>query len=160
MHTHSDESRSGLALQASWRPWTRLGRFCRNQYAELVAAVLFLTILPLPGRRLLAGSKEESAALIVGSLYYPLVGLLLGAILCLLATLFAPHVPALVLAALLVVAEIMLTGACTSMGSWTVVMVSLGVLGASVVWKSCMIAVLVVLGFWVHLRCYCCVSLF
>ncbi|WP_084657864.1 adenosylcobinamide-GDP ribazoletransferase [Thermogemmatispora onikobensis] len=110
MHTHSNNSRSGLALQAIWRPWTRLGRFCRNQYAELVAAVLFLTILPLPGRRLLAGTKEERATLIVGSVYYPLVGLIVGAILCLLATLFAPHVPALVLAALLVVAEIMLTG--------------------------------------------------
>ncbi|MBX5456505.1 MAG: adenosylcobinamide-GDP ribazoletransferase [Thermogemmatispora sp.] len=110
MRTHSDDSQTGLALQAIWRPWTRLGRFCRNQYAELVAAVLFLTILPLPGRRLLASSKDGSAGPIVGSVYYPLVGLILGAILCLCAALFTAHVPALVLAALLVLVGVTFTG--------------------------------------------------
>ncbi|WP_112427326.1 adenosylcobinamide-GDP ribazoletransferase [Thermogemmatispora tikiterensis] len=110
MRMHSDDSQTSLALQVIWKPWTRLGRFCRNQYAELVAAVLFLTILPLPGRRLLASSKEGSAVPIVGSVYYPLVGLILGAILCVFAALFTARVPALVLAALLVLVEIAFTG--------------------------------------------------
>ncbi|MBX5450192.1 adenosylcobinamide-GDP ribazoletransferase [Thermogemmatispora sp.] len=110
MPTRSDDSQAGLALHPLWRLWTRLGRFCLQQYAELVAAVQFLTILPLPGRSLLMSSRREKAALIVGSIYYPAVGLILGAILCLLAGVLAQHVPSLVLAALLVIAGVMLTG--------------------------------------------------
>lgn len=84
-----------------------------DQYAELAAAVRFLTILPLPGP--VQRIKFESGAtspprLILGSGYFSLVGLLLGLLLYLFTLLFNPLLPRLAVAALLVVALVILTG--------------------------------------------------
>jgi adenosylcobinamide-GDP ribazoletransferase len=64
----------------------------------------------MPGRTRLFESKDAAPPLLVGSAYFPLVGLLLGLLLWLLVLVFAPLVPQLALAGLLVVALVLLTG--------------------------------------------------
>ena len=81
-----------------------------GQYRELVAAVSFLSVLAMPGRMWLFESEDAAPPLLVGSAYFPLVGLLLGFLLWLLVLVFTPLVPQLALAGLLVVALVLLTG--------------------------------------------------
>lgn len=81
-----------------------------GQYKEFVAAVTFLSVLPMPGRMQLFQHKDASPSRSVGSAYFPLVGLLLGLLLWLLVLVFAPLVPQFALAGLLVVALVLLTG--------------------------------------------------
>src|SRR5947209_13645309 len=78
-----------------------------DQYAELVAAVRFLTVLPLPEY---PRHFDDTVPLRVGSGYYPVVGLLLALLLSLLVVVGGPHLPSLALAALLVVGLVLLTG--------------------------------------------------
>jgi adenosylcobinamide-GDP ribazoletransferase len=85
-------------------------RFFVRQYRELVAAVRFLSVLPLPGSTQLFEKEEPGLGLVVGCEYFPLVGLLLAVLLWGLVLVLAPLVPQLVLAALLVVALVVLTG--------------------------------------------------
>src|SRR5579859_1011431 len=66
------------------------------QYAELVAAVRFLSILPLPDPPQhfeTEGGRTASSRLIAGSGYFPLVGLLLALLSSLLLLLLAPLLP-------------------------------------------------------------------
>lgn len=84
-----------------------------DQYAELVAAICFLSILPLPDppHRIETGSETTSPArMVLGSGYFSLVGLLLGLLLSVLLLLLDPLLPQLAVAALLVVALVLLTG--------------------------------------------------
>ncbi|GCE25044.1 adenosylcobinamide-GDP ribazoletransferase [Dictyobacter alpinus] len=81
-----------------------------GQYKELVAAIRFLSTLPLPGSVRLFRTDADDDRLFLGSAYFPLVGLLLAALLYLLVWIFGPLVSPLVLAALLVVALVLLTG--------------------------------------------------
>jgi adenosylcobinamide-GDP ribazoletransferase len=81
-----------------------------SQYMELVAAVRFLSVLPVPGRTQLFEQAEAAPRLVVGAAYFPLVGLLLACLLWLLLLLLTPLVPQLALAALLVVGLVILTG--------------------------------------------------
>lgn len=81
-----------------------------GQYREFVAAVSFLSVLPMPGKTRLFASEDAAPPLLVGSAYFPLVGLLLGLLLWLLVLVFTPLVPQLALAGLLVVALVLLTG--------------------------------------------------
>jgi adenosylcobinamide-GDP ribazoletransferase len=85
-------------------------RLLLEQYEKLVAATRFLSTLPLPGNKLLASRETAEAAPLIGAEYFPLVGLFIGVILALLAWLCSSLVPQLVLAALLVVAQVLLTG--------------------------------------------------
>src|SRR5947209_8332205 len=81
-----------------------------NQYTEFAAAVQFLSVLPVPGSRQLFDKDVNAPRLRIGCEYFPLVGLLLALLLWLLVLVLAPLVPQLVLAALLVVALVILTG--------------------------------------------------
>src|SRR5437763_7359275 len=81
-----------------------------SQYMELVAAMRFLSVLPVPGRTQLFEKDEAPPNLVVGGAYFPLVGLLLACLLWLLVLLLAPLVPQLALAGLLVVGLVILTG--------------------------------------------------
>ncbi len=81
-----------------------------GQYRELVAAVRFLSVLPMPGSTQLFDNYEVAPRLVVGCAYFPLVGLLLACLLWLLVLVLTPLVPQLALAALLVVALVILTG--------------------------------------------------
>lgn len=81
-----------------------------SQYMELVAAVRFLSVLPMPGRTQLFEKDEAVPRLVVGGAYFPLVGLLLACVSWLLVLLLTPLVPQLALAALLVVGLVILTG--------------------------------------------------
>jgi adenosylcobinamide-GDP ribazoletransferase len=81
-----------------------------SQYMELGAAVRFLSVLPVPGRTQLFEQAEAAPRLVVGVVYFPLVGLLLACVLWLLVLLLTPLVPQLALAALLVVGLVILTG--------------------------------------------------
>src|SRR5437764_12149887 len=81
-----------------------------SQYREWVAAVRFLSVLPVPGRTQLFEKDEAGPRLVVGGAYFPLVGLLLASLLWLLVLLLTPFVPQLALAALLVVGLVILTG--------------------------------------------------
>jgi adenosylcobinamide-GDP ribazoletransferase len=82
-----------------------------NQYRKLVAATGFLSILSLPGSNaVFASYRISDTSFSLGTEYFPLVGLLLGGILWLFSTLLAPLVPSVVLAAMLVVALVILTG--------------------------------------------------
>jgi cobalamin 5''-phosphate synthase/cobalamin synthase len=69
-------------------------------------ALTFLTRLPLPAPKVEVTSEEFS----LSYRYYPLVGLIIGLLLWLLAKALTLYFPALVLGALLLVAELMLTG--------------------------------------------------
>lgn len=68
-------------------------------------ALTFLTRIPLPGPKEVSGEEFTRSYR-----YYPLVGLVIGLILWLLAILLNPYFPSLILGALLLVAELMLTG--------------------------------------------------
>src|SRR5438067_6590846 len=81
-----------------------------SQYMEFVAAVRFLTVLPVPGSTRVFDKDEDTPRLVIGCEYFPLVGLLLALLLWLLVLVLAPFVPQLVLAALLVAALVILTG--------------------------------------------------
>jgi adenosylcobinamide-GDP ribazoletransferase len=81
-----------------------------SQYTEFAAAVQFLSVLPVPGSRQLFDKDVNAPRLRIGCEYFPLVGLLLALLLWLLVLVLAPLVPQLVLAALLVVALVILTG--------------------------------------------------
>ena len=85
-------------------------RVLLNQYREFVAALRFLSVLPAPGSTLLFESDETEPFLVIGCEYFPLVGLLLAALLWLLVLILTPLVPQLALAALLVVGLVLLTG--------------------------------------------------
>jgi len=84
-----------------------------EQYTELVAAVRFLSILPMPGSTSLfetQQARQETPRLILGSAYFPLVGLLIALILSLLLVLANLIFPHLVVAAIIIVALVILTG--------------------------------------------------
>ncbi len=102
---HSSKSSS-----QKWHLLLRARRFFLSQYLELVAAVHFLSVLPMPGSIQLFDKDETAPRLVVGSEYFPLVGLLLAFLLWLLVLILTPLVPQLALAALLVVALVILTG--------------------------------------------------
>ncbi len=91
-------------------PFFNITRCCLGQYKELVAAIRFLSTLPVPGSAQLFRTDAAEPYLIVGSAYFPLVGLLIGGLLCLLPFVVGWLLPALVLAALLVIAQVLLTG--------------------------------------------------
>ncbi len=84
-----------------------------DQYTEIVGATRFLSVLPLPGPpdRFETSSANDSALqLHLGSAYFPFVGFLLATLLYLIQLLFGFLLPHLVLAAVLVVALVLLTG--------------------------------------------------
>jgi adenosylcobinamide-GDP ribazoletransferase len=84
-----------------------------NQLAELVAAIRFLTIIPIPGLRRLFSSQStqpSTPSFGLGSGYFPLVGLLLALLLSILVVALRTLVPPLALSALLVVVLVILTG--------------------------------------------------
>lgn len=84
--------------------------FFLHEYKKLVAATGFLSLLPLPGSKRLLSEPEAETSPLIGAAYFPLVGLFLSALLWLLILVCAPHLPQLVLAALLVIALVILTG--------------------------------------------------
>ncbi|HWQ42337.1 MAG TPA: adenosylcobinamide-GDP ribazoletransferase [Desulfosporosinus sp.] len=69
-------------------------------------ALTFLTRLPLPAPKVEITSEEFTRSY----RYYPMVGLVLGLLLWLMAKALVPYFPPLVLGALLLSAELMLTG--------------------------------------------------
>jgi adenosylcobinamide-GDP ribazoletransferase len=82
-----------------------------SQLRELVAAIRFLTILPVPGSaQLFDADDDDIPDLIIGSAYFPLVGLLLAALLWLVVLATNMVLPSIVLGALLVVIQTLLTG--------------------------------------------------
>src|SRR5690242_10623605 len=87
-----------------------LWKICLSEYRKLVAAAGFLSILSLPGGKQLFTGNVVDASPLMGEEYFPLVGLLLAGVLALLSLLLAPLLPQLVLAALLVVGLVLLTG--------------------------------------------------
>jgi adenosylcobinamide-GDP ribazoletransferase len=91
-------------------PRTSLKIRVLRQYQEFVAAVQFLSILPIPGSVQLFRTDHTESELVIGSLYFPLVGLLIGFVLCLLSLLLGPYLPSQVLSAILIVVGIVLTG--------------------------------------------------
>jgi adenosylcobinamide-GDP ribazoletransferase len=101
---------SSKSSRQKWHLLLRARRFFLSQYLELVAAVRFLSVLPMPGSIQLFDKDETAPRLVVGSEYFPLVGLLLAFLLWLLVLILTPLVPQLALAALLVVALVILTG--------------------------------------------------
>lgn len=80
------------------------------QYKELIAAIRFISIIPIPGSAQLFYTDESNPQLFFGSVYFPVVGLLLSVILYLLTTVMGPYVPSFALAAILVVGLVILTG--------------------------------------------------
>jgi adenosylcobinamide-GDP ribazoletransferase len=83
------------------------GSWLMQQYKEFVAAVQFLTVIPWPGGATLLSYEPD---LIMGSTYFSLVGGLLALLLSVIPLILGAHIPALVLAAVVLVAQILLTG--------------------------------------------------
>ncbi|HTI15949.1 MAG TPA: adenosylcobinamide-GDP ribazoletransferase [Dictyobacter sp.] len=81
-----------------------------EQYKELIAATRFLSIIPLPGSAQLFRTDTTERRVILGSAYFPIVGLLLAFGAVVITWIFGSVVPQLVLSALLVVALVILTG--------------------------------------------------
>lgn len=99
-----------------------------GQYKEFVAAISFLSILPLSRKATDAdtdssdhvssasvpesvGTRFSVSAVRIGSAYFPLVGLVIALITCLLVVIEAGlHLPPLVIAALVIVTQVWLTG--------------------------------------------------
>ena len=80
------------------------------QYKELVAAIRFLSTIPIPGSAQLFRTDEREPGLVLGSAYFPLVGLLVGGLAALIPLLIGTLFSPLVLAALLVCCQVVLTG--------------------------------------------------
>jgi adenosylcobinamide-GDP ribazoletransferase len=80
------------------------------QCMEFVAAAQFLSVIPVPGSERLFRRSTIDPHYIMGSGYFSLVGFLLGLIICLLPWIFGTIFPPLVLAALVVIALVALTG--------------------------------------------------
>jgi adenosylcobinamide-GDP ribazoletransferase len=72
---------------------------------RLLAAVRFLTILPIPGSR---GTLESDLARCVP--WFPVVGLLLGVVAAAVAWVLVPHLPPMALAAVLVIVLLSFSG--------------------------------------------------
>jgi adenosylcobinamide-GDP ribazoletransferase len=81
-----------------------------EQVCELVAAIEFLTILPIPGSRQLFDMQASSPRFIRGSAYFSLIGFCIGLIACLIPFFFGSLLPPLVLSALLIILLVILTG--------------------------------------------------
>jgi adenosylcobinamide-GDP ribazoletransferase len=83
-----------------------------TQYEEFLAAVRFLTVLPVPARARFTQTAETLPTPIVGSGYFPLVGLLLGALLALWALFLSAslRLPSLMVAVLVLIVQILFTG--------------------------------------------------
>lgn len=80
-----------------------------EQVCELVAAIQFLTIIPIPGSRQLF-DMQASPRFILGSGYFSLIGFCIGLIACLIPFIFGSLLPPLVLSALLIILLVILTG--------------------------------------------------
>src|SRR6266581_3601154 len=104
------ENKERCAMDKRQNRFSRLRSVFLSQYAEFVAAVRFLTVLPVPGSTQVFDKDEVTPRLVIGCEYFPLVGLLLALLLWLLVLILAPLVPQLVLAALLVAMLVVLTG--------------------------------------------------
>ena len=76
----------------------------RQAWLNLLAAVQFLTRIPVP----LIPYAEDTLARSVK--FFPLVGLLIGALAALLNLLIAPHLPRLITAVILVIFLVTITG--------------------------------------------------
>lgn len=88
-----------------------LWKQCLLEYTKLSAATGFLSILVLPGsQRLFAHQEAGEVAPLLGAEYFPVVGALLALFLAMGVWIAAPLLPQMVLAALLVVALVILTG--------------------------------------------------
>lgn len=83
-----------------------------NQYREFVAAARFLSILPVPGNvQTEVGKEEAEPKLMIGSAYFPLVGLVIALMTSLVLIIgSAVHLPSFVIAALTIIALVWLTG--------------------------------------------------
>ncbi|HVU70177.1 MAG TPA: adenosylcobinamide-GDP ribazoletransferase [Ktedonobacteraceae bacterium] len=92
------------------RTWSELRETGLRQYKKLLMAAGFLSILPLPGSRRLFKANVVEASPLSGGEYFPLVGALLALLLAGALLLLAPLFPQPVLAALLVVGLVVLTG--------------------------------------------------
>ncbi len=103
----SDRSASSREASAQIPGLSQPWRWLFDQYREFVAAVRFLSTIPIPGS---AKLYEGDSALIFGSAYFPLVGLLLALLLALVPFALGLYLPPLVLAALLVIVSVLLTG--------------------------------------------------
>ena len=81
-----------------------------GQCREFVAAIEFLSVIPVPGSARLFRTSAGNSHFIMGSGYFSLVGFLLGLLTCVVPWIFGVLLPPLALAALVVVALVVLTG--------------------------------------------------
>ncbi len=98
------------------RVLSSIGHEALSQLTELVAAIRFLTVVPIPDPGRLFRRQEDqitrpaTPSFGLGSGYFPLVGLLLALLLSLLVVVLGRFLPSLALSALLVVVLVLLTG--------------------------------------------------
>jgi adenosylcobinamide-GDP ribazoletransferase len=104
------EEQKRHTLKSHRRKLNLLAGVFLSQYMELVAAVRFLSVLPMPGGTQFFEKDKATPRPVIGAAYFPLVGLLLACLLWLLALILTPLVPQLALAALLVAGLVILTG--------------------------------------------------
>jgi adenosylcobinamide-GDP ribazoletransferase len=87
-----------------------LNTFLRQQYKELLAAVRFLSVIPVPGEKYLFADARDGTDVVIGCEYFPLVGLVMALLLWVLLLLFSNVIAQLLIATLLVVTLTILTG--------------------------------------------------
>jgi adenosylcobinamide-GDP ribazoletransferase len=81
-----------------------------RQYKELLAAIRFLSVIPMPGEKSIFADMRDEPNVVIGCEYFPLVGLLLALLLWVLLMALSVLAVQLLIAAILVVVLTILTG--------------------------------------------------
>lgn len=104
--------RSTASGAQAWQQRSGLSYQALVQYGELVAAVRFLSVLPMPQRTRTVDPDETRPDPVIGSGYFSLVGVLLALLLALWSLFLgaALHLPSLILAVLVLIVLVALTG--------------------------------------------------
>lgn len=98
------------AVGRAWQQRPGLSGIIEEQYREFAAAVRFLTVIPVPGSNRLFRTDAIEQDVAIGSGYFSLVGLLLALLLAILPFGLGSYLPTLVLATLVIIAQVLLTG--------------------------------------------------
>jgi adenosylcobinamide-GDP ribazoletransferase len=113
---HTWQQRSDITQHArssfdqAWQQRSGVASALLAQYHEFTFATRFLTTLPVPGSVRVFRTDTSEPPTSIGAGYFPLIGLLIGGLLCILPLALGQVLPSSVLAVLVLIGQILLTG--------------------------------------------------
>jgi adenosylcobinamide-GDP ribazoletransferase len=110
VNLHARRASAPRSTRSFPQPMRGAAHWCVEQYTSFIAALGFLSVLPLPGGARLLRNAGVQPSFVIGAGYFSLVGLLLAALLSLLALVLDLALPQFALVAILVVVQVALTG--------------------------------------------------